>query len=55
MNESEISLGSALTAIRNGDIRRRIVMDPETGDFKVVESDTPDSQDVTNFAEEGFA
>lgn len=57
-NRSADSLGEALKKISRGDVRRQIRYDEETGDFVIVDADTPieeGSQDATSFAAEGYA
>lgn len=51
-------IGEALQGISRGDMRRQIRYNEETGDFEIVDSDTPleeGIQNVTDFASEGFA
>lgn len=57
-NQNNNSLGEVLKKIRGGDIRRQIRYDEETGDFVIEDAGAPleeGSQDVTRFAEEGYA
>lgn len=56
-NQETNSLGSTLEEIAKGDFRKRIKYDEATGDFIIVDADTPleDGQDVTPFAGEGYA
>ena len=59
MNENESnSIGEVLKKIRQGDIRRQIRYNEETGDFEIEDADAPldeGTQDATRFAGEGYA
>lgn len=63
MNE-DTNIGQVLKEInhdnssREGNVRRRIRYNEETGEFFITEADAPmreGDQDATRFAEEGFA
>ncbi len=59
MNENENnSLGGVLKRIRQGDFRRQIRYNEETGDFEIEDAEAPldeGTQDATRFAGEGYA
>jgi len=55
---NETSTGEGLKEILQGNKRRKMIYNEETGDFEMVPYDAEideNSQDVTAFAEEGFA